>query len=293
MDSATAEPTPADAVKALLIRQGKSTAPEPLARVADQMITGAAGPLPARIYWPAGPGPFPILVYYHGGGWVIGSKDVYDSSTRALANLAGAVVISVDYRLGPEHPFPAAHDDAYAAYTWARANAGTVNGDPSRIAVGGESAGGNLAVSTSMMARDRRTPLPVFQMVVYPIAGADMDTASYHQHAMAKPLSKVMMAWFFDHYLPRPADRQDPRINLVAADLKGLPPTRIVTAGIDPLRSEGDALAGRLRDAGVAVETKHFDGVAHEFFGMSAVLPEAKDAQAFVAEGLRGAFARR
>jgi acetyl esterase/lipase len=284
------QPTPADAVKALLKKQGKSTAPQPVGEVMDRTIPGAAGNIPARIYVPKGNGPFPVLVYYHGGGWVIANKDVYDASPRALVNLANCVVVSVDYRQGPEHKFPAAHDDAFAAYQWVLANAKSIKGDSSRVAVGGESAGGGLAVSTAMMARDKGVKLPVHMMVVYPIAGTDTNTASYLENANAKPLGRGAMEWFFKNYLNGPADYNDPRVNLVAANLKGLPPATIVTDQIDPLRSEGQLLADKLKAAGVQVEAKNYDGVTHEFFGMGAVLSKAKDAEQFVADGLKKSF---
>lgn len=285
------QPTPADAVRKLLQNQGKPRAPDPAVKHVDRTIPGPAGALPVRIYTPAaGNGPFPVIVYYHGGGWVIGSKEVYDAGARALSKLANAVVVSVDYRVGPEHPFPAAHDDAFATYKWALANAATIEGDPRRVAVAGESAGGGLAVSTSMMARDQKVTLPVFQVIVYPIAGTDTTTPSYLEHAQAKPLNRPMMNWFFGKYLRNAADRSDPRVNLVDADLRGLPPAIIVNAEIDPLRSEGEELALRMRDADVDVQQKTYPGTAHEFFGMAAVVDKAKDAQQMAADALTKAF---
>lgn len=287
------QPTPADAVKALMTKQGKSTEPEPGVRATDRTIPGPAGELSVRIYTPeTGTGPFPVLVYYHGGGWVIADKEVYDAGPRSISKLANAVVVSVDYRQGPENRFPDAHDDAYAAYAWVLQNAASLQGDPARVAVGGESAGGGLAVSTSLMAREKGVKLPVYQMVVYPIAGTDTHTPSYMENAEAKPLGRAGMVWFFDNYLFSSADREDPRVNLVAADLRGLPPTIIINAEIDPLRSEGEALAERLRAAGVAVEQKTFPGTAHEFFGMAAVIDKAKEAQQMVANGLKAAFGK-
>ena len=286
------QPTPADAVMTLLKKQGKSTAPQPVGKVEDRSIAGATGQMPARLYWPAGAGPFPVLVYYHGGGWVIANKDVYDATPRALVNMANCLVVSVDYRQGPEHKFPAAHDDAWAAYEWVVKNAASINGDPKRIAVGGESAGGNLAVATAMAARDKKMPMPVYQMVVYPIAGYDMNTASYQENAAAAPLSKPAMAWFFKNYLRSAADGKDPRINLVGADLKGLPPATVITDQIDPLRSEGAMLADKLKAAGVAVDYRNYDGVAHEFFSMGAVVDKARQAEQQAADGLKKAFAK-
>jgi acetyl esterase/lipase len=284
------QPTPADAVKALLEKHGKSTAPEAVGNVTNRTIPGAGGPIPIRIYTPKGAGPFPVVVYYHGGGWVIADLDTYDASPRALANLANAVVVSAHYRQGPEHKFPAAHQDAFTAYRWILANAKSLKGDPSKVAVVGESAGGNLAASVSMMARDSGAQVPVHQVLVYPIAGYDVNTPSYLENAEAKPLNKPMMEWFFEQYLGSPADGKNPLIDLVHADVQGLPATTVIAAQIDPLRSEGKDLADRLKDAGVEVDYKNYEGAAHEFFGMGAVLDDAKAAQEQAAAGLRKGF---
>lgn len=287
------QPTPTDAVKALLRKQGKSTEPDPSVASVDRTIPGAAGSIPARIYTPkSGNGPFPVVVYYHGGGWVIANKNVYDGGARALSKLANAVVVSVDYRLGPENKFPAAHDDAYAAYEWAVKNAASINGDPKKVALAGESAGGGLAVATAIMARDRKAQMPVAVVSVYPIAGTDTTTASYMEHAMAKPLNRAMMSWFFEKYLNGPQDRSNTRVNLVGADLKGLPPTTIINAQIDPLRSDGEMLAQRLRAAGVQTQQKTYSGVNHEFFGMAAAVPDAMAANQMAADALKAGFAR-
>jgi acetyl esterase/lipase len=257
----------------------------------DRTIPGPAGSLPVRIYTPkSGTRPFPVVVYYHGGGWVIADKNVYDAGARALSKLANAVVISVDYRLGPEHKFPAAHDDAVATYAWALKNAGTIGGDSTRVALAGESAGGGLAVATAMAARDRQMRMPVAVISVYPIAGTDTTTASYVENAAAKPLNRPMMSWFFEHYLSGPQDRADPRVNLIAANLRGLPPTTIINAQIDPLRTEGEMLAERLRSAGVDVQQKTWAGVTHEFFGMGAIVDDAMQAQQMAADALKKAF---
>jgi acetyl esterase len=250
------QPSPADAVKALLKTQGKSIAPMPVGSVVNRMIPGPGGQIPVRIYTPEGSGPFPVVVYYHGGGWVIANLDTYDASPRAIVNLANTVVVSSHYRQAPEHKFPAAHQDAFAAYRWVLKNAGSLKGDPSKVAVMGESAGGNLAASVSMMARDSSVQLPVYQVLVYPIAGSDVNTPSYGENANAKPLNKSMMQWFFEKYLRTPADGKSPMIDLVHADLSGLPSATVITAQIDPLRSEGKELADRLEDAGVESTTR-------------------------------------
>lgn len=286
------QPTPTDAVKQLLAKQGKPAAPPPGATLTNRTVPGAAGSLPANIYTPEGAGPFPVVVYFHGGGWVIANKDVYDGGARALAIMANAVVISADYRQGPEHRFPAAHDDAVAVYEWALKNAASLKGDPKRVALAGESAGGGLAVATAIAARDRKLQMPVAIVSVYPIAGGDTTTPSYVENATAKPLNRPMMSWFFDNYLRSAADRQDPRINLVAANLQGLPPTTIINAQIDPLRSDGEMLAAKLRAAGVTVDQKTYGGVTHEFFGMGAVSDKAKDAEGRAADALKKGFAQ-
>ena len=232
-EEARRQPTPADAAKAVMAQEGVKPLP-PLASKRDVTIPGPAGPIPARIYVPEGGGPMPVVVYYHVGGWVIADINTYDASAEALARKANAIVVSSHYRQGPEHKFPAAHQDAFTAYQWALQNARSFGGDPRRIAVVGESAGGNLAASVSMMARDRNVQMPVHQVLVYPIAGTDTNTPSYQENANAKPLDKAGMEWFFDKYLRGPQDMQNPMINLVEADLRRLPPTTIITAEIDP-----------------------------------------------------------
>lgn len=287
------QPTPTDAVKKVLEMQGKPTTPDPAVASVDRNITTSTGSLPLRIYTPkSGGGPFPVIVYYHGGGWVIADKEVYDGGARGLSKLVNAVVVSVDYRQGPEHKFPAAHDDAYATYEWALANASSIKGDPAKIALAGESAGGGLAVATAMMARDKRVKMPLAIVSVYPIAGTDMNTPSYVENAMAKPLNRAMMGWFFDNYLNGAEDRANPRVNLVAANLAGLPPTTIINAQIDPLRSDGEMLAEKLKAAGVSATQRTFAGVNHEFFGMAAVIDKALEAQQMAADALKRAFGK-
>jgi acetyl esterase/lipase len=286
------QPGPPQAVKALLKNQGRSTAPEPVGSVKDTTIPGPAGTIPVRIYTPAGAaaaGTRPTLVYFHGGGWVIASIQAYDSSCRALANAADAVVVSVGYRMAPEHRFPAAHEDSFAATQYIMKNAGKYGGDPKRVAVVGESAGGNLAAAVCLMARDRKALMPFHQVLVYPIADTSLATPSYQQNAKAKPLNKPMMAWFFRHTIKEPDDKQSKYLDILDVEnLKGLPPATIITAEIDPLRSEGKAYAERLAAAEVPVRYRDYQGVAHEFFGMGAVLDKAKDAVAFAAGGRQG-----
>lgn len=284
------QPTPADAVKTLMSERDTKKSQEGFAKIEDRQITGARGQIPARIYTPEGKTPMPVIVFYHGGGWVIGSIDAYDGSARALAKQVNAIVVSVDYRLAPEHKFPAAHDDSFAAYKWVVENTKSIGGNPDKIAVAGESAGGNLALNVAIMARDGKVKMPVHALIVYPIAGSAMNTKSYVANKDAKPLNKPMMSWFMKNYLNSMQEAKDTRINLVAANFKGLPETTIITAQIDPLQSEGKELADRMKDQGVKVNFKNYDGVTHEFFGMAAVVDEAAAAQKFAAGKLKQSF---
>ena len=292
--AARQQPTAADGVKDVLRRQGRPITPPAGVTTRDLTYPAGVGSQPVRVYMPAeaATGPRPVIVYYHGGGFVIADIDTYDASPRALVRETGAIVVSVEYRHAPEAKFPAQHDDAFAAYQWALANAASWGGDPTKVAVAGESAGGNLAAAVSMMARDRGVQAPVHQLIVYPIAGIDMNTESYRENANAKPLNRAAMMWFAHHLVANPADLADPRINLVGANLRDLPPATIVMAQIDPLRSDGEMLATKLREAGVPVDSRMFPGTTHEFFGMDAVLPQAVSAQRYAGERLRDAFKR-
>ena len=293
-DEARQQPTPTDAVMALLKKRGKDTTPTSLVpgvTSVDREIPGAAGNLPARVYTPAGKGPFPVVVYFHGGGWVIADKDVYDGGARSLSKTAKAVVVSVDYRRAPEAKFPAAWDDALAAYKWTIGNAGSLNGDPKRVALAGESAGGNLAVATAVAARDAKIQMPTHVLAVYPVAQTgDMNTKSYVDGATAKPLNKAMIGWFVDKLLNRPEEKADPRLDLVHADLRGLPPVTIINAQIDPLREDGALLEQALKDANVVVGRTVYTGVTHEFFGMGAAVKKAAAAEALGGKFLRSSF---
>jgi acetyl esterase/lipase len=288
------QPTFADAVRAAVAAQGRpaSAAVEPVARIAHRTIPGPDGTtLLVRVYTPSGTGPFPVVVYYHGGGWVITDLDDYDASARALTNAARAVVMSVAYRQAPTHKFPAAHEDAFAAYRFARDSAAAIGGNPTKVAVAGESAGGNLAAAVCLMARDRGVPLPVYQLLVYPITDFNFETPSYKENANAQPLNKPLMQWFFDKYLRSAADGSNPYVSpLRATSLAGLPPATVINAQIDPLRSEGEAYAAKLAAAGVTVDQTTYLGVTHEFFGMGAVVDKAKLAQAQAAAGLKRGF---
>ena len=297
VEEARRQPTPTDGVMALLRQQGRSTRPQDLVpgvTAADGMIDGADGPIPARIYTPEGvSGAMPVILYFHGGGWVIADKEVYDGGARGLCKQAAALVVSIDYRQAPEHKFPAAWDDALAAYRWVLGKASSMGADTMRIALAGESAGGNLAVATAVAARDAGLPLPCHVLSVYPVAQTSLNTESYLENAIAKPLNRAMVQWFVDKLVRSEADLKDPRLSLVDADLQGLPPVTIINARIDPLRSDGAKLEEALRRAGVPVERREYEGVAHEFFGAAAVLEKARQAQAYAAQRLGESFAAR
>jgi len=268
---------------------------EAVARVETRTVPGPRGEIPVRVYAPEGRAPLPALVYFHGGGWVIGNLETHDGLCRHLANAAGALVVSVDYRLAPEHPFPAPGEDAYTATRWVAANAGALGGDARRIAVGGDSAGGNLAAVVSLMARDRGGPPLVFQLLVYPVTDApSANTASYRENAEGYFLTARMMRWFWNHYCGKNPDLSDPYLcPLRARDLKRLPPALVITAEFDPLRDEGEAYAARLREAGNQADLKRYPGMIHGFFGMGPLLTKAREATKEAASALRAAFALR
>ncbi len=288
------QPSAADGAKAVMAKKGMPTTPD--AAVTTKDVPYGSDPKQfARIYKPAaapaGGAPMPVIVYYHGGGWVIADVDTYDAAPRAMAQALNAVVVSVEYRHAPEFKFPAQHDDAAAAYRWTLQNAASWGADPAKIAVAGESAGGNLAVATAIYARDNRLTVPRHIVSVYPIANSSKTLPSRRDSANAKPLNGAMLNWLGHYYQASPADAQDPRLNLVAANLRGLPPTTIINAQIDPLRSDGETLATAMRTAGVKVEQKTFPGVTHEFFGMAKVVRGAKDANDLAVARLKAAFA--
>lgn len=289
-EEARKQPTPADAA-ADVAGDYNITMPYMNVDTAGMDIPVGKDQIHIRIYTPpTAKSSYPVVVYYHGGGWVIATINTYDASCKALSAEADAIVISVGYRRGPEHRFPTAHADSYAAYLWALQNCAMIKGDPKRVAVAGESAGGNLACAVSLMAKENGVKMPVHQLLVYPIANTNLNTPSYIQYANAIPLSKPLMKWFFKNYLSQPSDANNPHIALVSANLNKLPPATIIAAEIDPLQSEGKMLADKLQAAGVPVTYKLYPGVTHEFFGMGAVVPQAKLAEALAAHELRKAF---
>lgn len=284
------QPTPTDAVKAVMA-DNNMTMPVPLCDTIGKQIPITGGTTHVRIYTPKeGASPKPVIVYYHGGGYVIADIEVYSASAQALCEQTGAIVVSVEYPKGPEKKFPAAHNAAFDAYSWVVKNAASFQGDPKRIAVAGESAGGNLAANVCLMARDKKIMVPLYAVLVYPVANNDMNSESYVKYAAAKPLNKPMMSWFVKNYLASEAQAADPRISLVKANLAGMPKTLIIGAEIDPLQSEGKLLSDKLKEAKVDTEYKLYNGVTHEFFGMAAVVPEAKDAQALASKNLKTAL---
>ena len=283
--------SPADAVVQVMKNYGLYSSNVKVDTIGKEIPVKDGSSIHARIYTPkTGKSIYPVIVYYHGGGWVIATIDTYNSSAQALAEQADAIVVSIEYRKGPEFKFPTAHNDAFDAYKWSIQNASSFKGDSTKMALVGESAGGNLAINTSIKARDMGIRKPLFQLAIYPIANADLNSDSYIKYADAKPLNKPLMQWFFMHYLKNPSEITDPRISLVNANLVGLPTTIIIAAEIDPLLTEGKLLADKLKLAGVYSFYKVFSGVTHEFFGMTAVVPEAMDAQAFAAEQLKVAL---
>lgn len=294
VQQARTQPSPADAVNRVKTMRGMSTAPD--ASVTTQNLTYPTGgsSQPVRIYKPAGGtgSNLPVIVYYHGGGWVIADLDVYDATPRSMARNLNAIVVSVEYRKGPEHRFPSAHEDANNAWRWVLDNARSWGGDPTNIAVAGESAGGNLALNVAIAARDGGWTQPKHVLAVYPIANADPHLRSKMENAASLPLRTPTLDWFGGHALRSPADQQDPRYNLVAADLRGLPGVTIVNAQIDPLNSDGDTLAMALTRAGVPVERQVWAGSVHEFFSMADVVRDAYDAQQWSFSRLRMALTR-
>ena len=250
--------------------------PVPVASVVNRTVPGPAGEIPVRVYTPAGTGPLPVVVLFHGGGWVIGDLEVVDRPCRQLADAADAIVVSVDYRLAPEHRYPAAFDDCYAATAWVAEHAAELGADPARLAVAGDSAGGNLAAAVSLAARDRGGPAIAAQLLIYPVTDFNFGTPSYTENADGYILTKTAMVWFWAHYLGAQDLDKDPYACPARADsLAGLPAAYVATSEFDPLRDEGEAYAARLEQAGVPVTAKRFDGMLHGFLWMLAAIPSS------------------
>ena len=263
-----------------------------VAAVEDRSIPAPDGDVPVRIYTPEGSGPFPILVWYHGGGWVVGDLESADPTARHLCKGAGAVVVSVDYRLAPETKFPGPAEDCYAATVWAADNAASLNADASRLAVGGDSAGGNLAAAISLMAADRGGPAIVHQLLVYPVTEVNYETPSYSENAEGFLLARDAMIWYWDAYLASDADASNPYAAPMKADsVAGQPSALVITAEFDPLRDEGEAYGRRLQEAGVETTISRYDGMIHGFFGMVGVMDKSQQVMDEATAALRAAFA--
>ncbi len=287
---AMTEVSPAEA-RAMFKNLSAFDQPEEVAVVEDRVVPGMVD-VPVRVYTPEGArgGGAPLLVWLHGGGWVIGDLDTADATARALANRSGAVVVSVDYRLAPEHTAPTALDDSVAALRWAVEHGGELGVDATRVAVGGDSAGGNLAAALCQRVRDDGGPAIAFQLLVYPVVDCTLTHPSMDENAEGYFLTKDAMVWFVDHYLDT-LDPKHPSVSPLHADsLAGLPPALVLTAEFDPLRDEGEAYAAALRDAGVRVESVRYDGQIHGFFGMAALLDDAKHALDRAGAALRAAL---
>jgi acetyl esterase len=291
-DEARMQPSATDAVMKLMKDKGMSTTPQEVGGVKSVNISGPGGDLGIRVYTPHGDGPFPALVYLHGGGWVIGTIDAYVSSCRVLANTAKCAVLAVNYRQAPEHKFPAPLEDCYAATQYIMAHPEQFNIDRNKIAIAGESAGGNMASAVCMMSRDRGGMMPIYQLLIYPVTDYNLNTPSYIANVDAKPLNRAMMKWFFDQYLNTPNDGANPYISILRGDMSKLPPETVITDQIDPLHDDGQKYADKLKAAGIQVRYENYDGVTHEFFGMGAVVDTAKRAEMFAADGLQAAFSK-
>jgi acetyl esterase len=251
--------------------------PEPVERIEDVHVPGPGGSIGGRIYAPVRGQTLPALLYMHGGGWVLGDLDSHDSVCRALARRAGCMVVSLDYRLAPEHRFPAAADDAWAGLEWLHENAAAIGADPERLAVGGDSSGGNLAAVVARRARDRGGPRVAAELLIYPVTDFDLDTPSYLDMGTGYGLTRETMRWYWEHYLADPRDGDSPDASpLRASDLSGLAPALVITCELDPLESEGSAYAAALAAAGVPVEHIQEAGMIHGYLRMAGVISRAR-----------------
>jgi len=258
-------------------------------RVENRSIPGPDSEIPLRLYYPDGDPPYAVVVYFHGGGWVIGNLDTHHGVCHALAKTSGCLVVSVDYRLAPEHRHPAAIEDAYAATNWVAKNTDAIQADSERIAVAGDSAGGHLAAVVALMARDRKGPRLALQILIYPITDFNLATSSYLRNADGYMLTRDLMRWFWNLYLETEKVADHPYVSpLRAEDLGNLPPALVITVEYDPLCDEGEAYAAKLQQAGGKVKSIRFAGMIHGFFRMTSRLDKAKEALNEVAGALKG-----
>lgn len=285
--------TPAQAREVLAGLQVPPEQPIEVARVEERLLELPDARIAARIFVPDGEPPFPVVLWFHGGGWVVGSLDESDTTCRSLCRRSGAIVVCPDYRMAPEHPFPAAAEDCYATACWIAEHGAEIGADPTRIAVAGDSAGGNLAAVTALMARDRGTPELRFQLLVYPVVGLPSDgRQSYEDFADGYFLTRGGMEWFTDQYAGSPQDLASPYLApLQADDLSGLPPALVITAEYDPLCDEGEAYAERLRESGVDCTLTRYESQIHAFFVLTDVFDAAFEAHDEAAAALRSALA--
>ena len=285
------EMTPVEA-RRLALPPELAGAEQPMLSVVNRTVPGPAGQIPVRVYTPAAGGRLPGLIYFHGGGFILGTLDSSDRPCRDLAHLSGRVVVSVDYRLAPEHPFPAAVDDAYAATKYVLEHAGEFGIDESQIAISGESAGGNLAAVTALKLRHSGAPALTFQLLVYPQVDFNDDSPSMREFADGHFLTSELLEYFARHYLGTTSDRRHQDCSPLNADLRGVPPAFVLTAECDPLRDQGEAYARKLAEAGVPVTHKRYDGAIHPFFSLAGIIDGGKTAIADAAAALRVASAQ-
>lgn len=280
-------PQARDVVTAFRDLQGE---PQEVAQVHDVLADGPAGQLPVRVYVPEGNGALPLLVYFHGGGWVIGNVEVADRPCRALANATGCVVASVEYRLAPETQFPGPLDDCYAATKWLAEHAGDFGADPARVGVAGDSAGGNLAAAVTLVAKEKSEPRLDYQLLMYPVTAPEKSSphASYEENADGYLLTRKSMEWFWNMYVPSETQQTNPHASpLHAPDLSGLPQALVVTCEFDPLRDEGAAYASALEEAGVPVKSLRYEGQIHGIFWMGGAISCAQEMMSAIGEHVR------
>ncbi len=291
-DEARTVPSLQDAARAMSNTRGLPAQATPVATVQELVATGAGGPLQARLYLPTiapeVPKNLPTIIYFVGGTWVTGSLDSYDESARQLMARTGWPVVSIRTRSAPEAKFPDAHDDAVAAYQWARQSLRNWGGDPNRVVLAGEGPGANLALDTALWARDHHLTVPAHLLLITPLVTTSLSGTSMSESGRSRPLTRKTVNWAQDLYTPHDRDLRDLRLNsLGRADLSPLPPSTIVLAEIDPLRSEGEALAAALTSAGVATQSRMFSGTTHDFFGLGLQVPEAGDAEQYAADQMK------